>query len=334
MDLDVFFRNKGRRGLANVGATCYINTTIQCLSYCLEFLHFVLSAKYRHDGIVEDNNLMNELRSLYIDMWLNNHSLIPRRFINSLKEKIHELEIYQQNDAHEFLCLFLEKLNRDIAYDLSVSKKNLTTEENYANTPLDIQRYKMDLSWFDRVSKEYSELMNLFYGQSITQVICGHCRNITHNHELYSIILLPFDDTCSSLHECLKTYFKDEILNEDVVWTCDECKQRTISKKTFRLWRNPKIIIFTLKRFTYDLQKNTKRIEIPSELSMDDYTLLRTHQTYKLKSVVFHDGNYWSGHYYAMCKHPDGKWYRIDDLTVSEENNPDYSQGYMFYYSI
>ena len=45
-----------RTGLLNVGATCYINTLIQCLLSCPVFREFILSKDY-YDRIDDEKNL-------------------------------------------------------------------------------------------------------------------------------------------------------------------------------------------------------------------------------------------------------------------------------------
>jgi ubiquitin C-terminal hydrolase len=247
------------------------------------------------------------------------------------------MEVFQQNDINEFISFFIDQMNKDVCYSYKPSKETIIEAGNYSKSPYDVQRYKMDIAWYDKVGDEYSDIINIFYGQSITQIICGHCNNITHNYEIYSSIMLHLDDTTDSLQECLHCHFKDEFLNdenEDNVWKCDECNKRCKSKKTHKLWRNPRILIISLKRFTFNMQKNNKPLRIPMQLSMDEYTLTKDKNIYDLKAVACHIGSYGSGHYFALCKHPDDNWYRIDDLDVGIVKDPDISTGYVYFYAL
>ncbi len=344
---DIFFTDKGKTGLANLGATCYLNTAIQCMGYCTEFLKFVLSAKYKkeaesHGKVINDNTLINELRDLYIDLWINKNSLIPRKFLNSVRQNIDFLEIHQQNDINEFLSIFIAKLNTDICYDVKMTKQDLIERNNYSTTVLyDIQRFKMDSAWLTGVGKEYSEIVDLLYGQSIMQIVCGNCYKITHNYEIYMTMMLPINDRTNNLTDCINEYMKEELLNDDentTKWKCDECKCICKSKKTTKLWRNPKILILSLKRFTKNLQKNEKMIDIPDKIDISDYTLTKQRCVYKLTSIAIHHGSFHGGHYTAICKHPDKTWYHIDDLSVSKLDESSVYQyikrGYVYFYTL
>lgn len=341
-----FFIDKGKTGLANLGATCYLNTAVQCLSYCIDFLRFVLSGRYKKDAelhgkAIHDDSLINELRIILVEMWMNNHSLAPRQFIHAVKRNIDVLEICQQNDINEFLSLFLARLNMDICYDIKIQKSELPKMNNYTNTPFDIQRFKMDSSWLDGVGKEYSEIVDLFYSQSIMQIICGNCSNISHNYEIHTCMMVPLDGKTNTLDECIREYMMEEYLNgsssSSTVWTCDECKAKAKSRKTLKLWRNPKILIISLKRFTHDLKKNDKHVDIPEVLDLAQYTITKKRCRYKLTSVALHSGSFHGGHYVSICRHPNEKWYMIDDLNVNEYKAStipdDVGKGYVLFYT-
>jgi ubiquitin C-terminal hydrolase len=316
-------------GLVNLGATCYLNTALQCLGNCDEFLFIILNNKNDNES-----SLINEFKSILKELFINKNSLRPNRFINCLKNNIKDIEIHEQNDINEFLSLFLDKLNKDICYKNLIDKNDLMKLNKYKNTSYDVQKFKMDISWVEKTKSEYSELIDLLYGQSITQIICENCKHISHNYELYSSIMVPL---CDTLDDSLTEYFQEEFLNDGndgIEWKCDECCQKKRSRKTTKLWKIPDILIITIKRFTDNLQKNNKNILIPLELSLDKYTLSHTNKKFKLSSVGFHSGSYNNGHYVSLMRSKNDKWFVIDDLDITELNNLNMiSQGYVFFYS-
>ena len=342
-NVTTFFVDKGKGGLANLGATCYLNTAVQCLSYCTDFLHFVLSSRYKKDAEshgkeIRPDALVDELRMILVELWLNKNHIAPKRFLNAVRKNI-DMNIFQQNDINEFISMFLSKLHSDICYNMNMTKKDLVHNNKYTTSQFDIQRFKMDVSWMEGVGKEYSEMVDLFYGQSIMQIICGKCNHISHNYEIHTSMMVPITEKTETLDHCIREYMMDEYLNDGAIaWTCDECKSRSKSKKSTKLWRNPKIMIISLKRFTEDLRKNQKYIEIPEELDISQYTITKQRCRYRLTSVAMHHGNHHGGHYVAFCHHPDGKWYQIDDLNVSACKDTrgmprEVGDGYVFFYT-
>lgn len=322
----------GLRGLANLGNTCYLNACIISLGYCDNFRKFILSKDYISANTsvttvsTSKNNLVEELEEIYRELWINNNSIIPRKFIKALKDNITSIEINEENDIGEFLVIYLDKLNQSISYVLEPEIKT------YSKDSYGILSEKLDIEWYKTVSKEYSRLCPLFYGQNIVQISCGKCNKIHHNYETYSILMLPLNQSSNSLIDCLDAYFHHENLNtNDNPWKCDRCNTSTESKKTVLLWKNPEILIISVKRFDNFLRKNNKKIEIPEFLDISKYTLDKKSSKYKLRSVASHVGSLNGGHYVSIVKNNE-KWYLIDDLDVKFLEHPDLGSGYIYYF--
>ena len=117
MEIDNYINKKNefnkRTGLQNIGATCYINTIIQCLLSCEPFRNFILSNDYMDrlksaDSLDDKNNyyLVKELESIFRSMWVDGNSLNPLRFLKTLKIKFDFIDINTQNDIHEIYCRY------------------------------------------------------------------------------------------------------------------------------------------------------------------------------------------------------------------------------------
>jgi ubiquitin C-terminal hydrolase len=314
-----FFAGKGINGLMNKGNTCYINTSIQCLGHCTNFLHYILSGKYERI----DGNLINELRELFMELWINNNGVIPNRFLKYLKLNMSSIDIWEQNDIQEFLVMFIDKLNASISksIDPEIALNNII----YLDTHYDKLKKKMDKSWFQSMCREFSPLLDYFYGQSVIQIICGNCRKIHHNYEPFSILTLPISNTQEGLIDCLKHYSTSEYLNDPnssnddhIEWKCDGCNKCAKSLQTMKFWRLPKVLTICFKRFRNDSSKNNVLISIPEEIDVSDFVIGETTVKYELCSIACHMGSFNNGHYYAICKNPNGIWFRLDDTSISE----------------
>ena len=89
----------------------------------------------------------------------------------------------------------------------------------------------------------------------------------------------------------------------------------------------PPVLHLQLKRFEYDMQRDTMvkindRHEFPFELDLGDYLDENAERdnnyVYKLHGVLVHAGDLHGGHYFALIKpEKDGKWFKYDDDRVT-----------------
>ena len=357
MDISEFLLNSNYKngGLKNIGATCYINTLIQCLCSCSYFVNFILSEKYL-DRIQNDNvYFIKELKSIVNSLLVDGNSLIPVRFLKTLKLKFDFIDINEQNDLHEILLLILNKMNEEIKisdtlkyFDTNILRRSINNSDTEYKK-LDDKCYKI---WYELHKKEYSELVELFYGHSISQIVCGNCNFIHHNNEFFNILDLEIPEKDPKIpidiYDCIEKHTSIEFLNyniDDDKWKCDVCNESKKSGKVIKHWKFPPILIICLKRFYFDknlnrMTKNNTYIDIPFELDLKDYTMSNKSKTkYKLQSVGLHFGNIYGGHYSSVVrkdKNTDDKWLLIDDLTINKINKKDINlnSAYMLFYSL
>jgi ubiquitin carboxyl-terminal hydrolase 8 len=320
------------KGINNMGSTCYINSVLQCLGACPTFLNYVFQNKEHPPEAI----IFNQLRGVYKTIFVDQETSSPRNFLRAVHNKIHSMMyVFEQNDINEFLAIIIDKLNGEICRPFDVQMGP------YQNTLYDKQRKKMDDSWALSHKKEYSDLTDMFYGQTITQIICGGCGKIHHNHEVVMNIMLSIGDS-KSIYECLDAHFADEVVNgtSEDPWKCDGCNQCVKSQKTTKLWRTPQILIISLKRFNSNLKKINTHIEAPFTIDISDHIIGPSKQTkYNLKSVAYHYGSFHGGHYFATCKHTHtqgDEWNIYDDEDVKkiDEIEDAVKAGYVYFYDL
>jgi len=56
-------------------------------------------------------------------------------------------------------------------------------------------------------------------------------------------------ENATRLVDCLAEFKQSEVLDEDNMWYCRNCKEHVQAVKTLELFRVPRILIITLKRF-------------------------------------------------------------------------------------
>ncbi len=329
------------KGLCNLGATCYINTTIQCLFSVSKFRNFII--EYQHDSefLVALKQLFHQLS----DGKSNPQFIIPRELLKVLVATMGKIiNLHEQNDINEFYSIFIDKLNSSISQKVT-SKKELPQPNN--SNAYDKLKARVDKAWFNSHCNEMSPLVDLIYGQTISQIVCGQCQKVHHNYEAFTCIHLGIPKTTSDyvdLKDCMIDHFKDHMINCDKdnksdKWKCDKCAQSDVpSMQSSTFWKLPDVCVISLKRFDGQCRKNQTSVRVPEEIDMTTWVLSQEKSTkYQLVAVGIHLGSFYGGHYYAVAKKED-KWYRLDDEVVVEMDPRESSliarNGYMYFYEL
>ena len=171
--------------------------------------------------------------------------------------------------------------------------------------------------------------------------------------ELDKCIVIQSDDYCNkdyliinesnkyiTLDDCFHLFSMDESLESGNEWFCKVCKNNVNAQKKLEFFYLPKILCICLSRFQKDgddYSKNEKYIDFPiNDLNMNKYMIIQSdlNYIYDIFAVSEHYGSRYGGHYTAMCKNIDGKWYSYDDSNCSEvnEKNVCSKNAYVLFY--
>jgi ubiquitin C len=109
----------GACGLANLGNTCYLNSTLQALSNTIPLRKFYRSGEFELDISKTPLSMNGELASCFASllqsMWANSHTVLPPSELKSLIAKRRpEFAGYQQHDAQEVLTFLLDGLHEEV----------------------------------------------------------------------------------------------------------------------------------------------------------------------------------------------------------------------------
>ena len=130
-----------------------------------------------------------------------------------------------------------------------------------------------------------------------------------------------------NLYDCLKSFSREEHLDEKNQWFCPKCKELRTAKLSLTLEEIPPILIVHLKRFRKgggSISKIQDLVDCPlTDLDMGPYMSSRLQgqsaPKYNLFAITNHYGDTKGGHYTAFCKLSKGeKWYEFDDSGVEQ----------------
>ena len=289
-------------GLANLGNTCFLNACLQALFKTTELVD-ALGHRRTNSGIV------NEWLQLY-----RTKSSMPNQFVATVhrvaKDKGRDLFTgWSQNDMPEFLLLMIECFHEAICRKVVINIKG--TKEN----PLDelaVQCYKM---FQDNYSKEYSDIIRLFYGIYVSELVSSS--NVRQKPESFFVLDLPIPNCSASLYDCFDLYTASEELSG--VYNETTKTNETVEKR-IRFWNFPAILVIVLKRFSANGRtKNGALISCPIEsLNLSKYVIGYNPNSYiyDLYAVCNHMGGVGGGHYTAFVK-DDDQWLDCNDMSVS-----------------
>ena len=310
------YKDRGLSGLANLGNTCYINSTMQIISHCYIFNDLLDKLSKTDMNNSNDSVLLLEWKNLKDILWSKNCTISPNRFINFVHEISKQKNIvlfsgFAQNDLPEFLIFiincFHEALKRKVEMKISGKVYNET----------DILAKECFTMIKNMYSETYSELLNIFYGIHVSQIYSENMKNIlSAKAEPYCIIDLPFPKNTQScsIYDCFDLYTEKEFLKDDNAWFNEKTKNKENVYKSIMFWSLPKILIVDFKKF----DNNNKKINITidSPLTNVDFSKYivgydKNSYVYSLFAICNHSGGSLGGHYTSYIKNANEKWYEF-----------------------
>lgn len=332
------YKNKGLTGLANLGNTCYLNSCIQLLSHTYELNDLFSKILNKNLNNTNDAMLVIEWNKLYQLMWKENCTIAPYAFVNSIqkiaKEKNVELFTgFDQNDLPEFLIFLIDCFHNGFKREVDIEISGIA--ENSKDKLAEICYAMMKKMY----SKDYSELIPLFYGIQVSKLqdINGEIKSITP--EPFSILSLPIPQQSNnfSIFDCLNLYCKSELLEGDNAWYNESTNQKESVVKNMCFWSLPEILIIDLKRFTrYNKKINTLITTPLVNVDFSKYVIgyNNNNYIYELYGICNHSGSCFGGHYYAYVKTASNKWVSFNDMIVKEVLEKDLitNKSYCFFY--
>jgi ubiquitin C-terminal hydrolase len=337
------YSGKGLTGLANMGNTCFLNSCMQIFSHTYPFNDFLNNVEYKNKlNSKPETLLLIEWDKLRKMMWSENCTIAPGAFIKCVHKlaRMKDKDIFTgwaQNDLPEFLLFVIDcfhtALLREVDMEIKGHIKN--NRDKLAKSCYEMMR-KM-------YTKEYSEILKMFYGIHISHIISLEGDIKSSLPEPFFLINLPIPPRSSRtapirIEDCFFHYIHHEKLTGDDKWFNEETGEKEEVYKKISFWSLPDILVFDLKRFTNTTRKNNELVEFPlTDLDLSNYVegYNKRSYIYDLYGVCNHSGGLLGGHYTSYIKNANGLWYHFNDTSVTEIkdlNKIVSSKAYCFFY--
>ena len=339
-------------GLNNIGATCYMNATLQCLSNTKRLTEYFLT-NFKNDN---SNKIMtNEYYKVISNLWnRKNHkkSYSPNSFKEVLSKENPLFAGIAANDSKDLINFLIERFHQE----LNIPNKNINNNNSQIN--LDQTNEQMVFkSFFDEFVENFnSPISNLFYGILETKSQCGGCNITKYNFQLFSFLEFPLQQvnqffynkgqkplTLSNgknpdidLYECFEYNQKVDLMTGDNQMHCNICNRLCDANYLTNIYSCPNYLIINLNRGKGAVYECN--VIFPEQLNLINYATFKQGVTvYELYAVICHLGpSSMSGHFVAYCKNSiDHKWYLYNDAIVTLcKSSQQYNDGmpYILFY--
>ncbi|NXY89511.1 UBP42 hydrolase, partial [Alcedo cyanopectus] len=298
-------------GLQNLGNTCFLNSTLQCLTYTPPLANYMLSLEHTQSCHEEGFCMMCTMET-HINQVLccSNNAIKPTSVINGLKRIGKHFHFGSQEDAHEFLCFTVDALQKAC---LNGSTK------------------------LDRSSQATTLIYQIFGGYLRSRVKCLNCKAVSDTYEPFLDITLDIK-AVTSVTRALEQFVKPEQLDGENSYKCSKCKKMVPASKRYTIHRASNVLTVSLKRFAnFTGGKINKDVKYPEYLDLRAYMSQSMGEPliYALYAVLVHSGfNCNAGHYLCFIKAGNGLWYRMNDASVelSDIKTVLNQQAYVLFY--
>lgn len=368
-------------GLVNVGNTCFANAVLQCLAWLPAFTNpsareaqgrdasflctFRRTLEQCRRTSTQKQNPVNPTPLLEVLSGVASHLVKSPKgsslqgqqdaaeFLLWLLDYIHTIQVPQETESDAHKEHKKEELRRTLeAKREEFSKAKSSDLPSYQNC----LKVMSEIDWELYLQKNSTFIYDCFLGQMVEARECQNCQKMSVNFEYFTVFPLPVAvcDSTSPLDDCLSLFAKEENMGKANMLRCSCVSQNSlnfVSVKRVALFSHlPRTLILVLKRFSYDVDKqtstkNSSPISIPFSLDLQPYTLCErlnaadksSSLTYELQAICMHTGAQSTtyGHYVAYSrvptsaiatqKQPDthlmsensSQWYYFNDTSVT-----------------
>ncbi|KAH7287676.1 hypothetical protein KP509_32G069000 [Ceratopteris richardii] len=313
-------------GLENFGNTCYCNSVLQALYFCVPFRDQVLEYGSHNKSVGEnDENLLTCLAELFVQINYQKKKtgvIAPKRFVQRVKKQNELFRSYMHQDAHEFLNYLLNDLVDILEKEAKTSANGGTSQNSGIHQEKGANAVSNGYGNGGQTQPIVTWVHKLFQGTLTNETRCLCCETITARDETFLDLSLDIEQN-SSITSCLRNFSSTETLNAEDKFFCDKCCSLQEAQKRMKIKVAPQILALHLKRFKYIEQlarykKLSYRVVFPLELKLcntaDDAP--GSEAEYSLFAVVVHVGtgpNH--GHYVSLVK-SHNHWLFFDDENV------------------
>ena len=311
--------NPCRLGLDNIGATCYMNATLQCLCNVIQLQKFFMNNTRFNSHAKLSKAFSIVMQNLY-DTKKNKKSYSPNNFKEIISKMNPLFQGIAANDSKDLILFIFEKIHEE----LNICNNYNNSEQNL---PYELQIFRRNY-----YSNNSSIIEKTFYYEIQTINQCSTCKNQVINYSIQNLVIFPLEKirlncikkypngfSYVTLQECFEQISYPEFMQGMNEIYCNKCCNTSTSLNQTFMNTCPEIMTIILNRGKgneYDVE-----FDFPLRIDINNYVNFKNNGTiYDLIGVLVHIGDSsMSGHFFAFCKsNIDNNWYLYNDSIVSK----------------
>ncbi|XP_029922216.1 ubiquitin carboxyl-terminal hydrolase 32 isoform X5 [Myripristis murdjan] len=190
---------KGATGLSNLGNTCFMNSSIQCVSNTKPLTDYFISGRHlyelnRTNPIGMRGHMAKCYGDLVMELWSGTQkNVAPLKLRWTIAKYAPRFNGFQQQDSQELLAFLLDGLHEDL---------NRVHDKPYVELKDSDGRPDWEVAseaWENHLRRNRSIVVDLFHGQLKSQVKCKTCGHISARFDPFNFLSLPLPMD-SSMH--------------------------------------------------------------------------------------------------------------------------------------
>jgi ubiquitin carboxyl-terminal hydrolase 8 len=330
----VFFE----KGLNNIGSTCFMNATLQCLIHVNELvLYFINIYPKDSNGLNKINknvdsrgqiskaffnvikgissNANNNSRVSMFNYPTNYNSFSPDEFKRAIGKYNRQFERFEANDSKDLILYLFQTIHEELNYLGNNSSLPIINRPNQLD---ENQTFNYFFSTYNM--RNFSIISEMFYGTYKNITTCLKCRTTIYNFQKFEFLsfgMYDYHGEIFTLYNGLDDNERQQELKGENQFYCNKCKKLCDAKVTTKIIEAPDKLLINI-----DYGKNKKfqpsAVVIDDPLDLTKYVIGQQQKLlYNLIGVCKHLGRSGStGHYIAYCKNKEKNiWYKFNDSS-------------------
>ena len=332
-------------GLQNIGQTCYMNASLQCLTNVQKVTNKLLDLHSQNRINPQQHPLTSIYTNLLFEFKTTKKSYITPTSFKAVLENLNPLfQGNQASDAKDFIFFIIERLHQELKPP--DNPQNNFDQIDYLKQELEARNEDLTRQKFlnELKMKNTSIISESFYGITRSVMKCDGCQVQKFSFQTFNILNFILKKVKEEKQKDLGGYMPnnyvinlidafdsenklENLVGENMIY-CNNCKALKNGSIKQDIYKLPRVMIIVLNRGKNN-QDFREEFEIKEMLNFPSPNTIfcnpNTHTRYYLCGVITHLGESGSnGHFISYFRTSmNQKFYCYNDASVAEVNVED-----------